>query len=67
MELRLLTESQAAGTLGLKAITLRRWRWKGEGPDYIKIGRSVRYDPETLRDFIEAGRRSSTSSQPYHV
>ena len=57
----LLTDLQAAELLGLKPATLRRWRWVGDGPTFIKLGRSVRYDTEVIEQFIEAGRRNSTS------
>jgi len=57
----LLTDLQAAELLGLKPATLRRWRWVGDGPTFIKLGRSVRYDAEVIEQFIEAGRRNSTS------
>ena len=58
----LLTEEQTARALGnLSVKTLQRWRWAGRGPRFIKIGAAVRYDPEDLAAFIEAGRRESTS------
>ena len=57
----LLTELQTADLLGLKPATLRHWRWVGDGPAYIKLGRSVRYDTVVIEQFIEAGRRNSTS------
>jgi len=57
----LLNEHEAAARLGVKVSSLRKWRWAGRGPQFIKIGAAVRYDPADLQDFIEAGRRSSTS------
>lgn len=60
---RLLNEREAAGVLGLKVATLRRWRWAGKGPCFLKIGSAVRYDPPELAAFIEAARRSSTSDR----
>ena len=59
--LSLLNESAAATLLGLSVKTLRRWRWAGKPPRFIKIGAAVRYDPADLTAFIEAGRRQSTS------
>jgi len=58
---RLLNEHEAAYALGLKVATLRRWRWAGKPPRYLKIGSAVRYDPEELADFMDAARRTSTS------
>ena len=57
----LLDEKEVADTLNVKVATLRRWRWAGRGPQFIKIGGAVRYDPADLAALIEAGRRASTS------
>ena len=58
---KLLTEAETAAVLGVKPTTLRRWRWAGKPPRFLKIGAAVRYDPAELADFIEAARRTSTS------
>ena len=58
---RLLNEHEAAEALGLKVATLRRWRWQGKPPCFLKIGSAVRYDPAELASLIEAARRTSTS------
>ena len=58
---QLLNEHQAAAILGIKVATLRRWRWAGKPPRFIKIGSAVRYDPVDLQNLIDAGRRISTS------
>ena len=58
---RLITEVEAADLLGLSVKTLRRWRWAGHPPRFIKLGGAVRYDMEDLRAFMESGRRTSTS------
>ncbi len=57
----LLTETEAAALLGLKVATLRRWRWAGKGPRFLKIGGAVRYDPADLEAFMRDARRTSTS------
>ena len=59
----LLKEGEAAKLLNVEIATLRRWRWAGRGPWFIKIGAAVRYDPHELNAFIEAGRRTSTSDR----
>lgn len=59
----LLNEHRTAELFDIKVSTLRKWRWSGDGPEFIKIGAAVRYDPETLRAFIDAGRRRSTSER----
>ncbi len=60
---RLLKEGAAAAILNVEVTTLRRWRWAGKGPRFVKLGSAVRYDPADLSGFIEAGRRNSTSDQ----
>lgn len=57
----LVNETEAARILALRVKTLRRWRWGGQGPPYLKIGGAVRYDPADLAAFIKSSRRHSTS------
>lgn len=57
----LLNTDQAAAKLGIKAQTLRIWRIQRNNPlPFIKLGKSVRYDPSDLDAFIERNRRTST-------
>ena len=60
-ENRLLKEHEVARVLNVEVATLRRWRWAGQGPRFIKVGAAVRYDPADLNAFIKAGVRTSTS------
>ena len=60
-EVRLINEHKAADYLAVRVATLRRWRWAGRGPCFVKIGSAVRYDQADLDAFIKAGRRNSTS------
>jgi len=59
----LLTERMVAKHLRCKAKTLQRWRVKGGGPDYIKVGQLVRYDVASVHAWVQTRRRSSTSNQ----
>ncbi|MBM3785745.1 MAG: helix-turn-helix domain-containing protein [Acidobacteria bacterium] len=52
----LLDEHAAAAQLDLSVAWLRRRRLQKQPPAYIKIGSSVRYQPEDLRAFIESRR-----------
>ena len=38
-----LTSRQLADRWGIKEGTLRNWRYIGEGPAFMKVGRSIRY------------------------
>jgi hypothetical protein len=57
----LLNEHQAAELLNVQVATLRRWRWAGKGPAFLKIGGAVRYDRADLEGFLASARRTSTS------
>ncbi|WP_374194512.1 helix-turn-helix transcriptional regulator [Amycolatopsis sp. MtRt-6] len=39
--------------LGIPVKTLRDWRFKGYGPQWLRLGKHVRYDPETVRQWID--------------
>jgi predicted DNA-binding transcriptional regulator AlpA len=58
---RLLKEKEAAQFLSLETATLRRWRWSGGGPNYLKLGGAIRYELAAIEAFKEASRRASTS------
>lgn len=52
----LLDENEAAAFLNIAVQTMRNWRWKVEGPKYVKVGtRLVRYRRSDLAAFVEAG------------
>jgi excisionase family DNA binding protein len=57
----LITTSQAAELLGISPYTLERDRWAGARIPYIKIGRSVRYDPDEIERYLKSRVRTSTS------
>ena len=57
-----LTERPAAEYLGLSVRTLQKRRFEGQGPSYLKIGRSVRYRLEDLDAFLEAHRINPTQA-----
>ena len=52
----LINEKELAARLGLKMSTLRRWRWSGEGPSYVKLGEgqncAIRYQPEAIEAWL---------------
>lgn len=56
---KLIDEHQAAEILCIKVNTLRRWRWSGTGPAFVKIGAAVRYEPSAVHTFIEQSRSNA--------
>ena len=49
-----LTERQVAEQLGLSVATLRAWRHRGKGLRFLRLGRSVRYLPSDVDEFVRA-------------
>ena len=58
---RALTEREVADMLGLSVATLRAWRHRGKGPRFLRLGRSVRYLPADVADFVRASAVDTTS------
>lgn len=50
----LLNESGAARLLGIAKITLRNWRRQGKAPRHVQIGRTIRYTPAALEEFVQS-------------
>lgn len=48
----LLKSDDAAGYIGVNPKSLSNTRSKGEGPDYIKVGRLVRYRQSALDRYL---------------
>lgn len=59
----LLTAKEAAHYLRVSESWLAKKRMSGDGPAYIKVGRSVRYLEAALIEWIRLRRRLSTSEQ----
>jgi hypothetical protein len=58
----LLTEQETAALLKVSKKALQGWRYRGAGPQFLKIGgRLVRYRLEDLQAFVLAALRTSTS------
>jgi len=48
-----LSDKSLAKRWGISFRTLQRWRWKGTGPPYIKIGGRIRYRLDNITKFEE--------------
>ncbi len=59
----LLNTQEAAKILTIKPETLEVWRWRGEGPLFIKVGKCVRYRPEDIEAYLKSKTRKSTTKE----
>ena len=59
----LLTAKEAARLLKVSLSWLAKARMQGDGPPYIKVGRSIRYTEATLLQWMKSRQRLSTSEQ----
>ena len=55
------TTREAAAYLGLAVSTLNKWHCYGTGPEFLKLGRAVRYRQDDLDAFLETRRLTSTA------
>jgi hypothetical protein len=51
-----LDERAAAEMIACSTALMRKWRLNGEGPNYHKIGRLVRYAPADIQAYMDAQR-----------
>jgi predicted DNA-binding transcriptional regulator AlpA len=62
---RVLRTKGAAEYVGLKTPTLEKFRLRGEGPTFVRLGaRHVGYLVEDLDRWLEGRRSTSTSDAP---
>jgi excisionase family DNA binding protein len=59
----LLTTPQVAALLNVSVSAVNKWRLYGRGPQYMKVGRVVRYRRADIAAYLESCTRDSTSQQ----
>jgi predicted DNA-binding transcriptional regulator AlpA len=59
----LLTPKDAANFLRLSESWLAKGRMRGDGPPYVKLGRSIRYGEGALVQWMKSHVRLSTSER----
>jgi predicted DNA-binding transcriptional regulator AlpA len=59
----LLVPKETAGRLKVSTSWLAKARMRGDGPPFIKIGRSIRYAEPALIQWMKSRQRMSTSEQ----
>jgi predicted site-specific integrase-resolvase len=60
MTVRHLNQIELAQRWRISPRTLERWRWLGQGPQYLKIGGRVVYRLEDVETFEAEKRRESS-------
>ena len=58
-----MTPKEAAAVLKVSLSWLAKARMRGDGPHYIRVGRSIRYGEAALIQWMKSKQRSSTSEQ----
>ena len=61
--IKLLTPAEAAQLLRVSVSWLAKARMRGDGPPYIRVGRSIRYSEAALLQWMKSRQRLSTSEQ----
>jgi hypothetical protein len=59
-----MTAKDAALYLGSEPQTLAEWRWKDQGPDWVKIHGRIWYYQKALDAYIAEGRRQPRRRRP---
>jgi predicted DNA-binding transcriptional regulator AlpA len=59
----LLTPKETAARLRVSDSWLAKARMHGDGPPYVKVGRSIRYAETALIQWMKSRQRLSTSEQ----
>lgn len=52
-KLGLLTPEELAQSIGVMPETLREWRHRQYGPDYVKVGKGVMYREQDVASWLE--------------
>ena len=55
-----LTPEDLADRWCLPITTLDQWRWHGKGPQFVKMGRRVRYQIKDVENFEQKGINRNT-------
>lgn len=59
----LITPATLAKRLEVTVRTLSEWRINGNGPQYIRLGKSVRYSPEAVDSWLLSQVRTGTAEE----
>lgn len=57
----LMDEPTLASRLGVSRSTLQSWRYTGRGPQFIKLGRMIRYRTADVDAYLRANTRGKVA------
>jgi excisionase family DNA binding protein len=57
---KLLSIEEVADLLGVPKRSMYRWRTTGEGPKGVRVGRHLRYRPESVSAWLEQRERQGS-------
>lgn len=60
---RLLRQAEVQAMLGAAKSTVEQWRLKGQGPRFVKLGRSVRYRLSDVNAYIASLEAFGTTTE----
>lgn len=60
----LWTQDHLAAFLGKSVAWCERARWAGDGPQFVKLGRHVRYRATDVMDWVNSNLAQETEKQP---
>jgi excisionase family DNA binding protein len=56
---RLWTVEDVSEYLGIPVKTLYQWRYRGQGPSAMRVGRYIRYRADDVRAWVDSLRESA--------
>ena len=60
----LITPEELAGYLNIPRGTIDQWASRGGGPEFHRFGRSRRYHPADVREWMKATKRARAGEKP---
>jgi len=60
---KFLTQDDVAILWNISTNTLRKWRWEGKGPKFVKLGARVVYRESDVLAYAAANIKNSTAKE----
>ncbi len=58
---RFMSRAELAELMGVTPRAVRAWASKGTGPEYIRVGRTCRYETRDVEQWIKESKRKGSS------